>query len=277
VDSIGKSVFAGCHSLSSINVVDDNPYFASIDGVLYDKSISTLICCPSKKNNISIPNTVTSIESYAFRDCVSLPYISIPNNVTLIGESTFENCKSLKSISIPNKVKSIKYGAFNNCTSLKYAVIGNSVDSIGMYAFSNCDSLSSVVIGKNVSYIAPWAFENYGSLTSITCLNPTPPTIDNYTFQGVDYSIEVKVPQNSIPQYKSDKYWSSFFNFTENNSTSCFIYTTNNSLHIEGLAGNYKIYTPSGKLIYEGNETTIHLTKGVYIITIGDTIQKIIL
>ena len=71
--------------------------------------------------------------------------------------------------------------------------------------------------------------------------------------------------------------WSYFFNFTENNPATCFIYTTNNSLHIEGFASNYKIYTPSGKLVYEGNETTIHLTKGVYIITIGDTTQKIIL
>ena len=146
-----------------------------------------------------------------------------------------------------------------------------------MYAFSNCDSLSSVVIGRNVSYIGPWAFENYGSLTSSTCLNPTPPTIDNYTFQGVDCSIEVKVPQNSIPYYKSDEYWSYFLNFTTNDSDSYFIYTTNNELHIEGFSTNYKIYTTSGKLVYEGDKTTIHLAKGIYIVAIGDKTQKIVL
>ena len=68
-----------------------------------------------------------------------------------------------------------------------------------------------------------------------------------------------------------------FFNLKKNNPATCFIYTTNNSLHIEGLTGSYKIYTPSGKLVYEGKKTTIHLTKGVYIIAFGDTTQKIIL
>lgn len=36
-----------------------------------------------------------------------------------------------------------------------------------------------------------------------------------------------------------------------------FHITINNELHIEGFSTNYKIYTTSGKLIYEGDKTTI--------------------
>ena len=65
--------------------------------------------------SITIPNSVTSIGDYAFRDCSGLTSISIPNSVTSIGESAFFNCSSLTSISIPNSVTSIESGAFFGC------------------------------------------------------------------------------------------------------------------------------------------------------------------
>ena len=47
---------------------------------------------------MTIPNSVTSIESYAFKGCSGLTSVTIPNSVTSIGGSAFSYCSGLKSI-----------------------------------------------------------------------------------------------------------------------------------------------------------------------------------
>lgn len=62
------NVFGECSRLSAINVDSNNPNYASIDGVLYDKSISTLLLYPAGKGNLefSVPHGVTTIGKRAF-------------------------------------------------------------------------------------------------------------------------------------------------------------------------------------------------------------------
>ena len=100
VTSIGSLVFTGCSSLTSIDVDENNPNYASIDGVLYDKNITTLMCCPQGKTLVTIPNSVTSIGDYAFSYCSSLTSVTIGNSVTSIGSFSFYGCQSLTSIII---------------------------------------------------------------------------------------------------------------------------------------------------------------------------------
>ncbi len=62
---------------------------------------------------------------------------------------------------------------------------------------------------------------------------------------------------------------------TSDNQTK--IYTTNGTLHIDGLTSDYQIYNISGQLIYRGNETSLQLPRGIYLITMGGETQKIVL
>lgn len=89
--------FANCTSLESFNVDKDNLNYSSENGVLFNKDKTELIKYPVGKTDIiySIPSSVTSIDSYAFRDCTSLTVIEIPDSVTSIGYRTFYNCASL--------------------------------------------------------------------------------------------------------------------------------------------------------------------------------------
>jgi len=174
VNSIGILAFGNCSSLTSINVDNRNPVYASIDGVLFDKSIRTLISYPQNKNQRTyvIPSSVTSIEVNAFgciySGCSSLTNVTIPSSVTSIGDGAFYNCKSLTSITIPSSVTSIGDRVFSDCSSLTSVIIPSSVTYIGNSAFSSCSSLTSVTIPSSVTYIDDYAFSSCSSLTNIT-------------------------------------------------------------------------------------------------------------
>ncbi len=116
VSFIDTLAICNCSRLSSIIVDPDNPYFSSLDGVLFNKDQTTLICCPGGiKNEYIIPNTVTSIGDYAFQLCKALKNISLPNGLTSIGKQAFGDCTSLSSITLPNSLTAIGDYAFIWC------------------------------------------------------------------------------------------------------------------------------------------------------------------
>ena len=162
VTSIGVGVFYYCISLTSINVVESNRYYSSINGVLFSGDSTRLICYPAGRQDASydIPNSVTSIGDLAFCYCKFIVSITIPNSVVSIGSAAFGFCESLISISIPNSVLRIGIVAFRDCTALASITIPNSVTSIGKYAFGGCESLTSIDIGYCIG-IDSDAFPNH--------------------------------------------------------------------------------------------------------------------
>jgi hypothetical protein len=105
--------------LTNITVDSRNPAYASIDGVLFDKRIRTIIAYPAKKTarTYTIPSSITEIGSGAFSSCSSLTSVTIPSSVTVIGMLSFGG-SSLTSVTIPSSVTSIYMGAFADCESL---------------------------------------------------------------------------------------------------------------------------------------------------------------
>ena len=69
--------------------------------------------------SVSIPDSVTSIGKYAFKNCVKLVNISIPDSVTVISDGAFYGCKKLISIHWSESLEQINYEAFENCVSLE--------------------------------------------------------------------------------------------------------------------------------------------------------------
>ena len=103
-------------------------------------SISGAIEIPSQVSNGGINYIVTSIDTYAFRDCINLTSITIPDSVTSIGDYAFSGCSSLSSITIPDSVTSIGNSAFSYCSGLTEITIPDSVTEIGGSALYSCYS-----------------------------------------------------------------------------------------------------------------------------------------
>lgn len=98
VNYIGSYILDGCNGISAFNVATDNTSYISIDGVIFDISLVTLVQFPpAKSGTYEITSSVTTISTGAFKDC-KLTSIHIPATVTAIYDHAFVNCTDLTSI-----------------------------------------------------------------------------------------------------------------------------------------------------------------------------------
>lgn len=169
VISIGDQPFAYCSGLTNISVDMSNPNYSGAGGVLFNKTMATLIECPAGLGgNYTIPGSVIRIADWAFWDCSGLTSVTITDGVTSIGDYAFGLCHSLTNVTIGNSVTSIGGDAFDLCSGLTSVAIGNSVTSIGSDAFSNCSGLTNVMIGNSVSSISSYVFVGCSGLKNVT-------------------------------------------------------------------------------------------------------------
>jgi hypothetical protein len=149
------SAFGGTTSLSAINVDGQNSAYSSLDGVLFDKSQTTLILYPQAKvlSDYLMPNSVTTLGPTAFYNCTKLTSVTIGNKVAYIPSQAFSFCTSLTRLTIPDSVTNIQDalegkiytdGAFASCTSLTNVTVGKGLTYIGLGAFNYCTNLTGI-------------------------------------------------------------------------------------------------------------------------------------
>ena len=154
--NLGDDLIGGCYSLTSIDVDENNPYFSSFEGTVFNKDKTEILICPAgRTGNYVIPNGVEKIGRWAFCTCDNLTNIVIPNTVTTIENHAFYMCTKIVSFTIPNSVTNIEECVFSHCYALESITIPSSVVSIGNQVFLNCRSLSSInVDSANQHYFA---------------------------------------------------------------------------------------------------------------------------
>jgi hypothetical protein len=77
--------------------------------------------------------------------------VTIPNTVTSINNSAFYNIQSLSSVTIPSSVVNIQTTAFLDCTNLTTIRIPNSGATIAKDAFKNCDNLDTIYFDGTIT------------------------------------------------------------------------------------------------------------------------------
>ncbi len=209
VASIGEEAFRSCSGIKNITVSADNRNYSSVNGVLFDKEMKTLIKYPGGKTDVSytIPTGVTSISNGAFSDSYNLENITISDNVANISAGIFPNHNRFKSITvsennqnyssengilfdkgmktlleypagktdasytIPINVTAIGEYAFDWVKAFENITIPENVKSIGEYAFARCLNLKDIIISEGVTSICDGAFEGCNKLADISVPN----------------------------------------------------------------------------------------------------------
>lgn len=117
---------------------------------------------------ITIPEGITSVGSYAFCRCDNIQSVIIQTGVTIIDKSAFSGCKNLKKIEIPNSVKVIGVDAFYSCRSITDVTIPDGVETIDANAFSYCSNIVNLYIPSSVTLIGDGAFRYANALKYVT-------------------------------------------------------------------------------------------------------------
>jgi hypothetical protein len=169
VANIGTDAFDSCYALTSISVDPANSVYSSMNGVLFNKGLTTLIQYPPgyPATNYAIPDTVTTIGDYAFYECNSLTNVTfLGNGITAIGDYAF-GYTPLITFTLPSTVTNMGQYVFEDCNSLISVNIPNGLTIIGPYAFYNCFELGGLEIPASVANIGTNAFAGCSSLTGI--------------------------------------------------------------------------------------------------------------
>ena len=198
VVSIGWGVFSACQALTEIKVDAANPAYIAIDGVLFDKNMTTVIQRPEKRSETSytIPSGVTTIAEGAFWGNTELTSITIPNDVSMIGDRAFSH-SGLTSVTLPV-----------------------SVTQIGYSLFWNCKELTDVTLPAGITDIQAGTFDECKKLKDVTVRMQTPPNIEHKNiFRDVTLSdVTLTVPKGTVEAYKAAG-WTGFKEYKEAAST----------------------------------------------------------
>lgn len=216
IDDIDENTFINCYFLSEINVPDENKFFESKDGVLFEDDMKTLLCYPSAKDGDSydIPEGVTDIGIASFYETKlqkikfpsTLEYIDrhgisynqrltdadLSNTVLVgVGEMSFAGDTSLKNISFPDTLYEIDGGAFAQCISLENVTLPENLGIIGQNAFAGT-ALKEITIPASVEDIGYSAFGYDENLQPV----------DGFIIKGVSGSIAQVYATDTDEEYE---------------------------------------------------------------------------
>lgn len=196
VSTIEDGAFSLCPNLLNIEVSEDNQVFSSVDGVLFNKWMTKLICYPAGKTDTSytIPDTVTSISPLAFNGCRNLTEITIPKGVEQIERSTFESCTGITNIVLPTGLICIGECAFQGCENLSAITIPDSVMYIDNQAFWDTE-IYNVNQTEGLVYIDRWLIRGDDTLETVEIKEGTR-GIASYAFSYCTKLKKVKIPES---------------------------------------------------------------------------------
>ena len=175
VTSIGKYAFAYCNGLTSVTI-SDIAAWCNIDFSGSDSNplwyAHHLYMNGEEVKDLVIPNSVESIEKYAFRGCSGLTSVTIPNSVTSIGSYAFDLCFGLSSVTIGSGVSSIGVEAFSDCFGLlDVYCYAEKVPSTERDAFKDSfpeDDILHVPAASIDSYKARAPWSGFGMIVGLT-------------------------------------------------------------------------------------------------------------
>ncbi len=153
-------------NFDTVYFMGDKPKKSQIKNVIVNSPIDKLGYTFSRSTveNVTLPDTVTTLSYSAFSCCKNLKGIDLPKNVTTLGRDCFED-SSLESIKIPPSVTTIEDYAFKG-TNLKKIVIPDTVTSVGKYLFKGCKKLTQAKLPSAITSIPVQTFWGCTALKS---------------------------------------------------------------------------------------------------------------
>lgn len=160
VRAIGGYAFDSCTTLETVQLPDT---LRSVDAFAF-------INCQAL-TSVTLPEGLTYIGEYAFHWCTALRQIVLPDTVTTVSGQAFSYCKSLQSAKLSASMTQISNGLFRGCTSLESVTLPDGIQRIYSYAFADCTALKTLWLPESVQEIGMKVFDGCDALQKVTFCN----------------------------------------------------------------------------------------------------------
>ena len=269
VTSIGNYAFAENNKIPSVDI-KGNPNGTTIGNYSFQNV--------SNASSLNLGN-VTSIGTNAFNNCASLSgKLTIPDSVKTLNSYAFSSCKNINEIEFSKNLEVIGYESFANCTSLKKITIPDNIKAIENCAFENCSAVTEIELGKGLTQLGTsngYYYNPFYNMTSVKKITfnsekvPTTPCAD--TFEYMNNLETVYVPTVSYSEYVDR-----FTPYINNgrilmSSNDEFVVSDGVLLQYTGEATDVTI--PS--TVEEISQSAFKNNKKITSITIGESVSKI--
>ncbi len=192
--------------LAEINISSNNPYYCSVEGIVYSKDMTKLIYFPlskerhglsAREETYTIPSSVKTIGEKAFAGNLFLSEIVLNRGLKTIESNAFAGCRELKSLNLPDSVTLLGSDAFYNCAKLEtFNILPTSqLVQISRGAFQGCKALSEITMPVGVKTIEKWLFNGCINLENVT-LPSSLEKIDDFAFQSCEALSSLNISEN---------------------------------------------------------------------------------
>ncbi|MBR6299586.1 MAG: leucine-rich repeat domain-containing protein [Clostridia bacterium] len=160
ITTLGRNAFTGCSSLEGLYIpdtlvdigahaLDGTKYLESLEGEFAVTGGGVLLAVRGENKEIAVPAGVTRI-SYTRAD---VERVTVPDSVTVLNTGAFMDCTALKAIELPASVTNIGLDAFKNCTALESFTVPAAATAIGSGCFENCTAMKEFSVAEgNVTF-----------------------------------------------------------------------------------------------------------------------------
>ena len=198
LQTIGASAFYELNNIESFEVSQENSFFKSIDGHLYDKKGSFLIKCAvgNGAEDFVVPTSLTKIDIFAMNNYNTIKNIYVSNLSGwfkinglyafnyINAENFYLNGELVSEVVVPKNVSEIKGYTFAKFKNIKTIDIGNGVTTVDYSAFSGNNSLQTLKIGARLNDI-DWIYR-------ISSLKYIEVNKDNAKYKSIDGNLYSK-------------------------------------------------------------------------------------
>lgn len=128
-------------------------------------------CDKTSSGEITVPDEiegcpVTTIQRYAFQNCINVTGVILPETLEVIGEGSFFG-SGIESIVIPDGVSVIPGVAFKGCKALASVELPEGIVELGLHSLSGCSALTEVILPESLRVIRDAAFFECKELVSV--------------------------------------------------------------------------------------------------------------
>ncbi len=198
VQSFSNWLYADCPSITKIQISDIAAWCGiAFEGTPFSSGITPYLN-DAILTDLEIPEGVSSISPYAFKDAACIRCVSLPHSLTVIGRSAFEGCSSLSGgLNIPQSVTTIENSAFANCEGISEVYYSGNMTQWCNITFDNMTS--------NPLYYAHNLYINNDLITNLT-IPESITEIKDYAFYGGNCFAKLTIPKSvtSIGSYAFD-------------------------------------------------------------------------